>query len=199
MIYSVNGILELVEPYHVVVECGGIGYSVKTSMTTIAGLPAVGSAVKLYTYLSVREDALDLFGFLQQQELDAFKLLISVSGVGPKAAVSILSSLTVDRLALCISAGDVKALKAPGVGPKTVQRILLELKDKLSGAAPGGQGGLPALENGPIVGNASEAISALEALGYSRGDAAQVISKLDPETPVEDMIKHGLKALAMKL
>lgn len=199
MIYSVNGILELVEPYHVVVECGGIGYSVKTSMTTIAGLPAVGSAVKLYTYLSVREDALDLFGFLQQQELDAFKLLISVSGVGPKAAVSILSSLTVDRLALCISAGDVKALKAPGVGPKTVQRILLELKDKLSDAAPGGQGGLPALENGPIMGNASEAISALEALGYSRGDAAQVISKLDPETPVEDMIKHGLKALAMKL
>ncbi|MCI8406213.1 MAG: Holliday junction branch migration protein RuvA [Oscillospiraceae bacterium] len=198
MLYSVSGILELVEPYHVVVECGGIGYSVKTSMTTVSGLPAIGSPVKLYTHLSVREDALDLFGFSQQQELEAFKLLISVSGVGPKAAVSILSSLTPDRLALSVAAGDVKALKAPGVGPKIAQRILLELKDKLSGGSAGAVGA-PSLEAAPIVGNASEAISALEALGYSRGDAAQAISKLEPDTSVEEMIKYGLKALAAKL
>lgn len=196
MIYSISGILAAVEPYHIVVECGGIGYSVKTSMTTISELPKTGGEVKLYTYLSVREDALDLFGFYTAAELSVFKLLISVSGVGPKAAVSILSSLSPERLSLAIASGDAKSLRAPGVGPKTAERIVLELKDKVSNqdAAAGVTGG--SSEAGVPTGNSSEAISALEALGYSRGEAAGVVMKLDPSLPVEEMIKAGLKALA---
>lgn len=197
MIYSVTGILLLVEPYHIVVECGGVGFSVKTSMTTISSLPSPGEKVSVYTYMSVREDAIELYGFADKRELDSFKLLLSVSGVGPKAAISILSSLTPERLSLCIMAGDAHSLKAPGVGPKTAQRILLELKDKISSeqaadAAAGG--GSPAVST--KTGNASEAISALEVLGYSRADATRVITQLDGDTPVEEMIKFGLKALA---
>ena len=102
MIYSLTGILELIEPYHIVVECGGIGYSVRTSMTTISDLPPVGETVKIYTYLNVREDAVELYGYGTRKELDMFRLLVSVSGVGPKGAMSILSSLSPERLSLCI-------------------------------------------------------------------------------------------------
>jgi len=199
MLYSVTGILVLSEPYHIVVECGGVGYSIKTSLTTAASLPQLGEKVKIYTYLSVREDALDLFGFYDKAELDAFRMLISVSGVGPKAAVSILSSLTPDRFALAVSAGDVKALKAPGIGPKTAQRIVLDLKDKVAEARSEAGASLGGEVSSVKTGNASEAVSALEVLGYSRSEAAAVIGKLDPELPVEEMIKHGLKALSGKL
>lgn len=200
MLYSVSGILEHVEPYHIVVECGGVGYSVKTSMNTIASLPAAGEKVKIYTYLSVREDALDLFGFWDLAELNTFKMLISVSGVGPKAAVSMLSGLTPERFALAVASGDVKALKVPGVGPKIAQRIVLELKDKVAKEQIAtGTMGTGIAEATAKSGNASEAVSALEVLGYSRTDATQVISKLDSDTSVEEMIKHGLKVLAGKL
>ena len=195
MIYSLTGILELIEPYHIVVECGGIGYSVRTSMTTISDLPPVGETVKIYTYLNVREDAVELYGYGTRKELDMFRLLVSVSGVGPKGAMSILSSLSPERLSLCIASGDTKSLRAPGVGAKTAERIVLELKDKVSGSQPGD---VPAagIASGPIQGNASEAISALEVLGYARSEAARVVSALDPAMAVEDMIKQGLKALA---
>lgn len=200
MIYSLTGTLALVEPYLVVVECAGVGYSVRTSLTTISGLPPAGSQVKIYTFLNVREDAVELFGFGTTTELGLFKLLVSVSGVGPKGAMSLLSSLSPDRLALCIAAGDVKSLKAPGIGPKTAERIVLELKDKVAGSQ-GGSGGMAegcgaAAAAASGSGNAAEAVSALEVLGYSRADAAAVIGKLAPETSVEEMIKHGLKALA---
>ena len=111
MIYSVNGILALIEPYHVVVECGGIGYSVKTSMTTIAKLPQIGEKVRLFTYLAVKEDAIDLYGFFETAELKTFKMMISISGVGPKAAISILSNLSTERFALCVASGDAKSLR----------------------------------------------------------------------------------------
>lgn len=197
MIYSLRGILELVEPYHIVVECGGVGYSVRTSMTTISELPPTGETVKIYTYLNVREDAVELYGYATREELDMFKLLTSVSGVGPKGAMSLLSSMAPDRLSLCIASGDAKALRAPGVGAKTAERILLELKDKVSNqqVASGVTGGVSSA-SGPTMGNASEAVSALEVLGYSRAEATRVITGMDPETPVEEMIKCGLKALS---
>lgn len=196
MIYSLTGILELIEPYHIVVECGGVGYSVRTSMTTISDLPAVGETVKIYTYLNVREDAVELYGYGTRKELDMFRLLVSVSGVGPKGAMSILSSLSPERLSLCIASGDTKSLRAPGVGAKTAERIVLELKDKVSGPQSGEALSAAGAASAPIQGNASEAISALEVLGYARSEAARVISVLDPAMAVEDMIKQGLKALA---
>lgn len=198
MIYSISGIVATIEPYHIVIECGGIGYSVKTSMTTLAKLSQVGEKAMVYTYLYVREDILELYGFAEQAELSSFKMLISVSGVGPKAAIAILSDLTPEQFALCVATGDAKALtSAQGIGVKIAQRIILELKDKLSkeqiklGVVEGG-----AINTAIKVGNAAEAISALEVLGYGRSDATRIITGLPADMPVDEMIKHGLKALA---
>lgn len=200
MIYSINGTIAHVEPFHIVVECGGIGYSIKTSMNSISKLSGVGEKVKIYTYLHVREDALDLFGFAELSELNSFKMLISISGVGPKAAISILSDLTPEKFALCVATNDAKSLtKAPGIGLKTAQRIILELKDKVSKEQiASGITGDSTQDISAKTGNASEAISALEVLGYSRYDATQVISRFDSTMSIEDMIKSGLKALAGK-
>ncbi len=201
MIYSIAGILKHIEPNHIVIECNGIGYSIKTSMTTVAKLPQIGEKTMVYTYLHVREDALDLFGFADTNELRSFKMLISISGVGPKAATSILSDLTPERFALCVATGDAKALtKAQGVGLKTAQRIVLELKDKIfKEQVASGVIGDTVIDISNKTGNASEAISALVVLGYMQSDATQVITKLDSNMSVEDMIKNGLKALASKL
>lgn len=201
MIYSISGIIAHVEPYHIVVECGGIGYSVRTSMTSLSKLTGVGEKVKIYTYLHVREDALDLFGFAELNELNSFKMLISISGVGPKAAISILSDLTPEQFALCVATGDAKSLtKAQGIGLKTAQRIVLELKDKVAkNQLYSGVVGDTMSDISAKTGNASEAISALEVLGYARSDATQVITRLDSTMSIEDMIKSGLKALAGKV
>lgn len=198
MIYSITGELVHIEPNHIVVKCGGIGYSIKTSMTTVAKLPQIGEKVMVYTYLHVREDALDLFGFSDTSELTSFKMLISISGVGPKAAISILSDLTPEKFALCVATGDSKTLtKAQGIGLKTAQRIVLELKDKISKEqVASGVVGDTVLDVSNKTGNASEAISALVVLGYAQSDATQIITKLDSNMSVEEMIKHGLKALA---
>ncbi len=198
MIYSIKGELLLIEPNHIVVECGGIGYSIRTSMTTVSKLPQVGEKVMVYTYLHVREDVLDLFGFSDTTELASFKMLISISGVGPKAAISILSDLTPEKFALCIATGDAKTLtKAQGIGLKTAQRIVLELKDKITKEqVTSGVIGDTVLDISNKTGNASEAISALVVLGYAQSDATQIITKLDSNMSVEEMIKHGLKALA---
>ncbi len=201
MIYSVSGTLALVEQNHVVIECGGIGYSVKTSMTTISKLPAAGEKVTLYTHLAVKEDAIDLFGFYDEAERSMFKLLIGVSGVGPKGAVSVLSSLTPERFALAVASSDTKAIRAPGIGPKTAERIVLELRDKVSKeqAASGITGvELPVPAPG-VQANAAEAISALEVLGYARAEAANAVASLDNSLSVEELIKRGLKVLAGKV
>lgn len=200
MIYSINGILEMVEPYHIVVECGGIGYSIKTSMTTISKLPQSGEKIHLFTHLVIKEDALELYGFSEMAELQTFKMMISVSGVGPKAAVSILSNLSPERFALCVASGDAKSLRAPGVGPKTSERIVLELKDKVSKAQIAS--GIVSTDSPAVYekgGNAAEAISALEVLGYTRGEAAGAVGKLDASMSVEEMIKSALKMLAGKV
>lgn len=200
MIYSVTGRLAVIEPSFAVIETGGVGYRCSTTTYTLSQLPPMGSQTTLYTYLYVREDLLELFGFSSTEELESFKLLITVSGVGPKVALSILSGTTPNRLMLSIAAADVKALRVPGVGPKIAQRIILELKDKV------GNEGLSAAVRGAEFSTTtaapsaqSEAISALVTLGYGQTDAAAAVSRLDSSLPAEELIKLALKKLSRNL
>ncbi len=197
MYYSLTGKLIHTEPWMAVVSCGGVGYKCMTTMTTLSCLPLVGGEVTLYTHLNVREDALDLYGFYSMTECNAFKLLIGVSGVGPKSALAILSDLTPDRLALCVASGDAKSLtRAPGVGAKLAQRIILELKDKVSKAELAEGIGETAAQVAVEHSNLSEAAAALCALGYSQSQAVGALAGLKPDMPVDEMIKHGLKTIA---
>ncbi len=202
MIYCVTGKLLVVEPSFAVVDVGGVGYKCITTTYTMGQLPARGSNCTLFTHPYVREDIWDLYGFSSTQELDAFKLLITVSGVGPKAALSILSNTTPDRLMLQIAAGDVKSLKAPGVGPKIAQRIILDLKDKVGAsdiaAGVADIGGIGNISEGADLSAQGEAIAALTALGYNQTDAAAAVAKMDSNLPAQDMIKLGLKTLGKK-
>lgn len=201
MIYSVRGILIYAEPTFAVVECGGVGFKCFISNSTLASLPSSGKEVNLLTYMSIREDAMDLYGFSTPNELDAFKLLISISGVGPKAAISILSALTPDKLAIAVSSGDVKSIQqAQGIGKKTAERIVLELKDKMVGVASGSASVVvEGIKNVSTNNNSQEAVEVLVSLGYNQSDAAAVIGGLDPSMSVDDMIRKGLKALAANL
>lgn len=197
MIYSVSGKLIHTEPELAVVECGGVGYGCKTTFNTLQKI-AGEREVMLYTYLSVREDAAELYGFADREELKCFRLLISVSGVGPKAALSILSGMNTQQFALCVATADSKALtKVKGIGAKTAQRIILELKDKLAGETISvrGQSAQPAAVSA-AGSNIAEAVTALEVLGYTEGEALSVLSKLDPALPVEELIKKSLIGLA---
>lgn len=197
MIYSVNGTVELTEPNLAVIDCGGVGYACRTTANTLSQLK-IGEKAKLLTYLSVREDAVELFGFFNQAELNCFKMLISVSGVGPKAALSILSGMTPQAFALCVASGDGKALtNAPGIGRKTAERIVLELKDKVSkqDVAAGVKGSAVPIVAAPSN-TYAEAVSALMVLGYSNGEAASALSGLDPSAPSDELIRAGLKKLA---
>ena len=199
MIYSLKGTLRVSEPNFVVVDVGGVGFGVKTTLTTLSRLPSIGEEVFLYTYLNVREDAMDLYGFSEQSELACYRMLI---GVGPKAALSILSDHTPEQFALCVASGDAKSLtRSAGVGLKTAQRIVLELKDKVSKeqVADGVTGRMAPASAGIATGNAAEAISALVVLGYAQSEAAAFIASMDPSASVEDMIKAGLKGLAGNL
>lgn len=198
MIYSLRGKLTHLEPNFAVIECAGVGYGVRTSAVTVSRLPKVGEEATLYTYLHITEAGLDLFGFWDMGELSCFKMLIGVTRVGPKAALSVLSSVTAEQFALCVASGDTKTLsRAPGLGMKTAQRIILELKDKISKEqAAAGFSELPAVAAVQPASNAGEAISALVVLGYSQSEAASAVAKLPAETPVEEMIKAALKKLA---
>ncbi len=194
MIYSVRGTLVFTDAKTAVVECGGVGFRCNATHKTLAQLPPNGSEVMLYTYMAVREDAMDLYGFYDVQELEFFKLIISVNGIGPKLGISILSDFTPEQLCLFISSGDAKAIsKANGVGAKTAQRIVLELKDKVSGDVTL-SGSDVYVGNAPVVGGASEAIEALVSLGFTQGEAAKVVSRFDPQMPVEEIIKEALKS-----
>lgn len=196
MIYSLNGILTYTDPTTAVVECAGVGYGCRVTYNTLRQLPDVGKQVMLFTYMNVREDAVDLFGFYSKEELECFKLLISVNGVGPKAGISILSELTPNAVCSAISTGDSKTLtRAQGIGPKVAQRIVLELKDKV---------GFEVLNDGAdasdIVGESksgskAEAISALVTLGYSQTEAKQAVAKCDNTKDTEEIIKDALKYL----
>ena len=197
MIYSVKGKLIYCGQDIAVIECGGVGYACNTTLSTISQIQGAQGDVTLYTSMVVREDDVSLYGFATLDELNAFKLLTTVSGVGPKAGLAILSVCDPQSFALAVASGDSKMFtKAKGVGTKVAQRIVLELKDKVSKEA--------ALmgENASVdfsavgKGNAAEAISALVVLGYSQSEAARVVSAIDPNTSVEEMIKQALRGLA---
>lgn len=197
MFYSLTGKLIHTEAYLAVVECGGVGYRCMTSLTTLSCLPPAGERVTLYTHLNVREDALDLFGFYSMNELDAFKKLIGVSGVGPKSALAILSDMTPDRLALCIASGDAKSLtRAPGVGVKLAQRLILELKDKISKAELASGVGEATVQIGADGSGMNEAAAALCTLGYSQSQAAEALAGLAADLPVDELIRQALKKVA---
>lgn len=201
MIYSLNGTLIYTDVNTAVVECGGVGFKCFSTLTTLRKLPQVGSKVFLYTHMNVREDAMDLYGFADTEELRCFKLLISVSGVGPKAALAILSELTPEKLAFCVSAGDSKSItRAQGVGPKTAQRVVLELKDKLKVDVPESSDNSDfGTVSSTAAGNVGEAISALVMLGYSQTEASNAVSKLPQDLSVEEMIKRSLRQLSAML
>lgn len=202
MIYSLTGELAYIGDQFLVIECGGVGFKCFTSLNSAKTAGKAGEKIRLFTYLSVKEDSLDLFGFKTENELNAFKMLISVSGVGPKAAVSVLSELSADKLALAVAAGDVKAItKANGVGKKIAERIVLELKDKMAGAAFGGAESNAAAAAASVEDDspAAEAVAALVALGYGRSDAAAVIGAMDQSLPADELIRLGLRQLARNL
>ena len=199
MFYYVNGTVAETGPNLAVIDCGGVGYACATTNYTLSQLKK-GERAKLYTHLHVREDIFELYGFSSQAELNSFRMLIGVSGVGPKAALSVLSAATPQNLALSIVTGDEKALTAaPGIGKKIAQRIILELKDKLSkgqlGSAPGesygGTGVTIIPEN-----KASEAAAALAVLGYSQGEIGLALKGIDLDgLTLEEIIKAALKKM----
>ena len=207
MYYYIKGTLALLENGVAVVDAGGVGYRLTISGTTYDAMPPCRSVkeppqVKLYTHMAVREDGIELFGFATETELSSFRLLLSVSGVGPKAAISILSLLSPEKFALAVCTDDKKTIsRAAGIGPKTAARIILELKDKLMKEAESTE----ALTATPSVGGTSaginrsklqEAMDALSVLGYSRAEATAALKDLDLEgTPLEEIIRLSLKKL----
>lgn len=200
MFYSLTGEVVFSDLNSVAVSCGGVAFRCQSSANTLREI-RIGETVTLYTYLNVREDALDLFGFLREYELEWFRLLIGVTGVGPKAALAILSQLTPEKLALCVSTGDVKAItKANGVGLKLAQRVILELKDKAKSAVSSlpEAGMLESAEAVCEAENTSEAVAALTMLGYAKSEAAVAVGKVDPELSVQDIIKQALKILSRR-
>lgn len=200
MYYCLTGKLLLVRELTAVVSCAGVGYRCQTTLTTLSCLPPVGEEVTLYTHLSVREDAVALYGFYTESELNAFRMLIGVSGVGPKSALAILSDMTPDKLAFCIASGDVKSLKTlPGIGPKSAQRIILELKDKITDDELSSDlSKAAAVASSGDTSSMGEAVSALVVLGYSQTEAAKALSGLSPELPADTLIKEALKRLASR-
>ncbi len=201
MFYYINGKLALLDPAYAVVDAGGVGYKLTISLTTYSHLnnKTDVSSVTLYTHMAVREDGVELYGFYSEDELDAFKMLITVSGVGPKAAISILSQLTPSRLSAAICTDDKKAIAAAnGVGPKTAARIVLELKDKIAKSSPYADD-----EDSDIYvatqsksSKLSDAVDALVALGYSRNEASSALRTIDADKyEIDDMIRLALKKL----
>ena len=205
MFYYISGKLAHLDPSFAVVDAGGVGYKLTISGTTHADMPphltvTPPPTVKLYTYMSVREDGVELFGFSKEEELSSFKLLITVSGVGPKAAISILSQLTPQKLAIAICTDDKKAIsKANGIGPKTAARIVLELKDKLQKETVIEGDSLLSVDDSVNLSTSSkrkDAEDALSVLGYSRSEAAAALRTIDTENlELDEIIRLALKKL----
>lgn len=200
MIYSLNGTLIYADHQFAVIECGGVGYKFLASTKTLSSLPPKGKQAFVYTYMNVKEDAVDLFGFADTNELELFKLITSVNGVGPKIGIAILSDFTVDQLSLAIASGDAKTLtKASGVGLKIAQRIVLELKDKLaSGLTVQSDSGSATAADIADGSSPKDAIAALVQFGYSHSEAAATVSKCDLSKSTEDIIKQALRLLSTK-
>ncbi|OGC21348.1 Holliday junction DNA helicase RuvA [candidate division WOR-1 bacterium RIFOXYB2_FULL_42_35] len=198
MISHLKGILEHVAKDHIVVDVGNVGYYVKVSAGTLAKLPKPGEKVHVYTYQVVREDDISLYGFITKEEKNLFALLLSVSGIGPKASLALLSSFPIDKLATAITNGNVGLISTvPGIGKKTAQKLVIELKEKVAKAyalkaADTGMG-IPDTEESPQV---ADAISALVSLGYSSKEARSAIAQTDvASNDVEVIIKQALKSL----
>lgn len=197
MFHHIKGTVFHVDPSRVVLDTGGVGYSINTSFFSASAVKK-GEEALFYTYLHVREDAMELYGFATEEELSCYKMLTSISGVGPKAALAILSVVTPEKLALCVISEDEKALtKAPGVGKKLAQRIILELKDKLakSQLSVSGTSGVELPQPEVNMGSAGEALAALTVLGYGRAEAAEALKGLDESLPVEELVRQCLKKL----
>ncbi|MBQ6416152.1 MAG: Holliday junction branch migration protein RuvA [Butyrivibrio sp.] len=205
MIAYVNGILESIEEGNAVVDVNGVGYNVNISGSTMDRMPGIGEAVKLYTYTNVKEDAFTLFGFLSRDELNLFKMLITVNGIGPKGGLAILSVMTPDDLRFAIIAGDSGAIsKAPGVGKKTAERITLELRDKIKATEDSMLASAAGLSSSDIGDSESpardEAVAALVSLGYNAADATKAVRKVlsvNPEMSgdTELILKQALKEM----
>ena len=198
MFYYVEGKVAHIEPYLAVIDCGGVGYACRTTNHTISQLKK-GEGERLYTYLHVGDGIFDLYGFATEQELNSFKLLIGVSGVGPKAALAILSVGTPETLTMAVITGDEKALTAaPGVGKKLAQRIILELKDKIAKETQ--EIGLPSVTGSAatgVGGKAAEAAAALAVLGYTQQDISVALRGVDVEAlPLEEIVRQSLKKMA---
>ncbi|MCI9121453.1 MAG: Holliday junction branch migration protein RuvA [Oscillibacter sp.] len=199
MFYYLDGTVAEILPHLAVIDCGGVGYACKTTDNTLAALKK-GAQKKLYTFLHVAENLFELYGFATQRELRSFRLLLGVSGVGPKAALAILSSGTPESLAMAIVTGDEKSLTAaPGVGKKIAQRIILELKDKMA-KETGGEldfsKGKGSASPTPFTSKASEAAQALAVLGYTSQETSAALKGLDPELSLEELIRQALKRMA---
>ena len=197
MIGRITGILVELRPPQIIVECNGVGYEIEAPMTTIWALPEVNQRVSLYTHLAVREDAHLLYGFTTESERALFRSLLKVSNVGPKIALAILSGVSVDAFAQCVQAQDVAALtKIPGVGRKTAERLIVEMRDRVGGE--GGAAGLaPATLAGAAGGSEGEAFAALVALGYKPAEATRLLRAAEPGAgSTEELIRRALQGAA---
>ncbi len=197
MFHHLTGKVTEIEANLAVLDCHGIGFALNITTNTASRLK-LNETAKLYIYENIREDAFDLFGFADRGERRSFEMLISVSGVGPKAALSILSATTPESFAMAVISGDEKALTlAPGIGKKIAQRVILELKDKISKEAQGISGGaMPAVSGGSGVSKLSDAASALAVLGYGNAEISLAIKDIDIEnTALEDIIRMALKKM----
>ena len=200
MLASIKGLLTYLEPTFCIIECSGVGFKCSISAKTLGMMPQIGNEVKVYTYMSVKEDAIDLYGFSDMDELNCFKLITSVSGVGPKIGISLLSTFSTQQISLYIAGNNPKALTAAsGVGLKLAQRIILELKEKVSSFPGGTDDEVISVSNAVNNTNSKEAISALVSLGYSQSEASLAVGKFSSDLPVEVLIKESLKSLSRQV
>lgn len=197
MIGFVQGKVDAISEDNVVIDTGGIGYNVRISAKTAQELPGIGQEVRLYTYTSVREDGISLFGFLSRDSLDIFKKIITVNGIGPKGGLAVLSVMSADELKFAIISGNAQAITtAPGIGKKTAERVILDLKDKISVEDTQIRKEISSYDGLPQTGKAqSEAVEALTALGYSATDALHAVRQIEhaEEMDVEAILKLALK------
>ena len=198
LFYYLDGTVAILDANLCVIDCGGVGFECATTRYTQAQLK-VGQPVRLYTHCSIREDAVEIFGFATRDELRCFQQLVAVSGVGPKAALAILSVTTPDSFRLAVLTGDEKTITAaPGVGKKLAQRILLELKDKIAGE----QAEFSGVTGGPIPiptgSRTDEALAALQALGYSASESAAALRGADENASVEELVRYALRAMVLR-
>ena len=196
MLYYLNGTVALLEPGLAVIDCGGVGYGCRVTAYTAAQLK-LNTTAKLYITESIREDAYELYGFASREEQRCYTLLTAVNGVGPKAANTILSELSPDKVAMAVTGGDYKLLtRAQGVGPKLAQRIVLEMKDKVGAVAAAGNAEQAGVVS--VSGNAEQAVRALTVLGFTAGEASAAVARLDSTLSVEAMVKTALKSLSRR-